>query len=242
MKNKNQSVYKIYSRNRLDIFKIKKNNKTHYFEMVFIIFIIVIITCVVIFKSIDPIFENICEDEARAIATKIINIQTSKEMQNYTYDDLFNIQRDENGNIQMINANIFVIDSITSNIANSIQNELEKTRVSNVKISLGSLSGIKILAGSGPTISIKISSAGKVDTDLKSEFISKGINQTLHRIYFQIDCQISILTPFETIKQNISNKVLLAENIIIGQIPSTYYTIDTDDSDEESLIDNILPN
>lgn len=135
----------------------------------------------------------------------------------------------------MINANIFAIDQIISEIAVYIQEELENSESSEVKLSIGSFTGIKMLSGTGPNIKIKLSSTGDVATDLRSEFISQGINQTLHRIYLQIDCTVNILTPFNVIKQNISNQVLLAENLIIGQIPSTYYNFEGTDSDQSKL-------
>ena len=85
---------------------------------------------------------------------------------------------------------------------------------------------MKLLAGHGPTIHIKISSIGNVKTDLKSEFSAKGINQTLHRVYLQVDCEVSILTPFNNITKRITNQVLIAENVIVGHIPETYYNLE----------------
>ena len=70
---------------------------------------------------------------------------------------------------------------------------------------------------------------------MRSEFISKGINQTLHRIYLQVDCNVEILTPFESIGKNISNQVLLMENIIIGNIPDTYYNLEGMESGSDTL-------
>lgn len=82
------------------------------------------------------------------------------------------------------------------------------------------------MAGRGPSVKIKVSSIGNIDTDLKSEFSSKGINQTLHRVYLQVKCQIDILTPFDNISRDITNQVLLAENVIVGNIPETYYNLE----------------
>ena len=65
-----------------------------------------------------------------------------------------------------------------------------------------------------------------IPTDLRSEFTSAGINQTLHRIYLEIKCNVVILTPFETIEQKISNQVLLAEGVIVGEIPNSYYNLE----------------
>ena len=67
---------------------------------------------------------------------------------------------------------------------------------------------------------------GNVETNLRSEFSSAGINQTLHRIYLEIKCNVTILTPFETIEEQIVNQVLLIEGVIIGEIPDTYYNLE----------------
>lgn len=73
---------------------------------------------------------------------------------------------------------------------------------------------------------------GTVETDLKSEFIESGINQTLHRIYLEVRCNVSILTPYDTINETITNQVLLTEGLIIGNIPDTYYSLQGLNSDQ----------
>lgn len=90
----------------------------------------------------------------------------------------------------------------------------------------GSFTGLKFLSGSGPKIKVEISSIGNVKTDLKSEFIAKGINQTLHKIYLQIDCEVNILTPFDSISKKITNQILIGEHVIVGNIPNTYYNLE----------------
>lgn len=82
------------------------------------------------------------------------------------------------------------------------------------------------MAGKGPAVKITISPIGTVETNLKSEFTSKGINQTLHRVYLEVKCRVNILTPFQDIEREITNQVLLLENIIVGHIPETYYNLE----------------
>lgn len=89
----------------------------------------------------------------------------------------------------------------------------------------GSFTGFKLLAGKGPGVPIRISTIGNVETDLRSEFTAQGINQTLHRVYLQVVCEVSILTPYDDITEKISNQVLIAENVIVGKIPNTYYNL-----------------
>lgn len=82
---------------------------------------------------------------------------------------------------------------------------------------------------------ITISSVGDVETDLKSEFTSQGINQTLHRVYLQVRCSVNILTPFDNISREISNQVLLMENVIVGNIPNTYYNLEGMNGSSDAL-------
>ena len=99
----------------------------------------------------------------------------------------------------------------------------------------GSFTGIKLLAGKGPGINITIVSTGNVETDLRSEFIAQGINQTLHRVYLQVKCEVSILTPFHEIACSINNQVLLMENVIVGNVPNTYYNIEGLEGQSDAL-------
>ncbi len=135
----------------------------------------------------------------------------------------------------MINANILTINEITSNVSKYIQEAIDNTEKSKISVPLGSLFGVQFLSGEGPNINIDIASVGNIDTELRSEFIAQGINQTLHRIYLQVDCEVAILIPFETLSQEISNQVLLIENVIIGQIPDNYYNFEGIQDQTETL-------
>ena len=126
----------------------------------------------------------------------------------------------------MISGNIFTINEITSDIAINIQKSLDNHEDTFVKISLGSFTGSKLLSSIGPNIKIGLSSTGKVNTDVRSEFVSQGINQTIHRVYLQIDCKVSILTPYENIDTDVGNQVLLVENVIMGEIPENYFNVE----------------
>lgn len=73
---------------------------------------------------------------------------------------------------------------------------------------------------------------GTVETDLRTEFVEAEINQTLHRIYLEVRCNVNILTPYDTISETITNQVLLTEGVIIGNIPDTYYNLEGLNNDQ----------
>ena len=191
-----------------------------------VILLIAIATAKYIIDTVTPIFETLCINKSKSMATIISNTETMNVMKSHSYDELFTIEKDADGNVTMIKSNMVSINEITSEIATNIQKELDNKGRENIQIALGSFTGIKILSGRGPGVPIRISSVGNIDTELKSEFEAQGINQTLHRVYLQLTCRVNILTPFEDIENEITNHVLLAENIIVGKIPETYYNLE----------------
>ena len=132
----------------------------------------------------------------------------------------------------MIQMNIITVNAITSEVALKIQKELDNYQRGEFHIKLGTFTGSKLLSGRGPDIPIKMSTVGNVETNLVSSFSQSGINQTLHRIYLNVSCNVTILTPYDTIEENITNQVLLAEAVIIGNVPNTYYNLNEVTNDD----------
>ena len=235
-------MHKIYSRPRIRIpkviinsGKILRTDKVRKKIKITIIVIIAFATVGVILNSVLPIFDVMCQNRAESIATIISNEEATNVMREHTYDELFTIEKDKNENIKMIKSNVIPINEIISDVALKIQNKIDERGRENIEIALGSFTGFKLLAGKGPGVKIRISSIGNVETDLRSEFISQGINQTLHRVYLQVKCKVNILTPFDNIEREITNQVLLVENVIVGNIPNTYYNLEGLDSKSDDL-------
>ena len=224
---------KIYSRTRLILpsFKNKKieNNyikeKNNKIMKIAIIIILASITASIIIKSINPIINQLCINEAKNIATKISNEQATIIMYKYNYEDLITVSKDSENNIVMIQANASIINNIASDIPLKIIEEFKENTNSEINMYLGSILGLKTFSGAGPKIDAKIANTSNVETNLKSEFVSQGINQTLHKIYLEIKLDVSILTPYNVVNTSIVNQVLIAESIIVGNVPNSYYNL-----------------
>lgn len=219
---------KIYSRTRFCITRKAnkaRKNKANIFVSISFVTIIAIFTFYVIRNAINPIIDELCIDKAKNIATKISNEEATVVMDKYCYDDLITIIRDSDGNIKILKTNTKNINQIMSDIPVSMLEKFKQSENTNISIYLGSILGTKLFSATGPKINIKIANVGNVDTKLKSEFTSQGINQTLHRIYLELNCEVTILTPYDTIKQKIDNQVLIAESVIVGDVPYSYYNM-----------------
>jgi sporulation protein YunB len=186
----------------------------------------------VIVKAVAPVFNKLCTEKAKSIATIITNDETTHAIIDYNYSDFVIVHKDEVGSVLMLESNMKNINIVISDVANRIQKSINDTKEEDVSISLGSFTGVSLFSGSGLKITIRISAVGNVKTDVKSVFTSAGINQTLHSLYLQIESEICILTPFNTINETIKNQLILAENIIVGEIPETYYDLNGMTSDD----------
>ena len=97
---------KIYSRPRIRIPKIvthtgkkMQSKKAKKMAKMFLILIIAFSTVKVILDAVLPIFDTLCENKAKSIATIISNEQATNVMKEHSYEELFSIEKDNNGNI-----------------------------------------------------------------------------------------------------------------------------------------------
>ena len=80
---------------------------------------------------------------------------------------------------------------------------------------------------------------GKIEPNIRTELEDAGINQTLHKIYLDLDTSIGILTPFGSFGRNLKSSVLLTQAVIVGNVPSTYYYFDKESADEETALETM---
>lgn len=208
----------IYSRKKI---RISKKNK-----IVILMILLVLLFCIFIKEVVYPVFISYCKYRAKTLAIQISNDETSLVMDKYSYEDLINIRTDGDGNVTFLESNVVTMNKIISEITKNIQNRFQEDENSSISINLGAFTGTKILSGFGPKINIHVVSAGNIETNVKSEFESVGVNQSIHRIYLEIICSVNINTPISSIKNEITNQILLGETVIVGTTPNTYYNLE----------------
>ena len=162
-------------------------------------------------------------------------------MKDYTYNDLMNIQKDSNEKINFIEANIVTINKAVAQIISKIQKRIDESPRTNVFINMGSVSGVSNLKSIGPQFEIELETAGRIISNVRTEFEAVGINQTMHRIYLDLNTNIGILTPYGSFTRNFETSVLMAQAIIVGEIPETYYDFDgmTDPGEAYEMIGSL---
>lgn len=187
-------------------------------------FIAIFVFCTVYFRSnIVPTVMDSSVAQMRAITTNAVNIAATSVLNDgLTYDQLFEIEKDKDGKIAMIKANSPQINKIAREIANLAQANLDSLGTQEIQIAAGTFTGLALLMGFGPDVTIKITPIGTATCDFVSFFQSAGINQTLHKIYIDVYADVSIVTPIDQPTIQVKAEVLVCENMIVGEIPDTY--------------------
>ncbi len=217
-----------------NLFEPRHNNripqKLKYYIKKYRAFFITLIITISVFayclNAINPVFLNIIQNKAYNIAVKASNSAIYQKLKDVNYSDLVILEKDDTGKITMVAANSYAINQISTDISMLIQRQLEEMEDVYVVMPIGILLGSNILSNTGPKMKIKILPIGTVSTTFRSEFESSGINQTIHRIYVDINCSISIVTPFESKKSTFVDSVLVNEVVIVGDVPDTFYNFD----------------
>ena len=58
---------------------------------------------------------------------------------------------------------------------------------------------------------------------------SAGINQTRHRIYLELSCDVYILMPSGSKRVSVAAQVVVSECLIVGVVPNSYVYVDDTD-------------
>ncbi|WP_026486160.1 sporulation protein YunB [Caldanaerobius polysaccharolyticus] len=206
-----------------------KHLKAHRSYIFFIVLLTIFICLYIIDKKIEPIVLALSEAQARILAVKSIDSAIYKNIvRDIDYSDLVYVRTDKDGKIAMVQSNVVEMNKIAAETSLEVQHQLDQIKSQKVYVPLGSLLSNQIFANFGPRLPVGILPVGTVEVNFRTQFDKAGINQTRHRIFLVVDGKIQIVAPLSSKIINVSTEVPIAENIIIGDVPNSYYDT-TDD-------------
>ena len=138
------------------------------------------------------------------------------------YDRIVFFEKDLDGRITALKTNMSEVNRLKTDILNIINDEILELDTSDIGIPLGSLFLPELLSGKGPAIPVRILSIRNSDANFVSHFSQAGINQTLHQVTMDVSIDVAVLVLGETSSFTMSSEVVVAETVIVGQVPTTY--------------------
>ena len=190
--------------------------------------VISLVICAMAFFSLRDRYRDVIADLAH---TQVMNttsdltndaIGRQIDIGNIAYDRIVYFEKDLNGKITALKTNMSEANRLRTEILDLINEEILALDSADIGIPLGSLFLPEFLSGKGPVIPVRILSIRNSDAKFVSEFSQAGINQTLHRLNMEITVDVAVLVLGETNSYAVSSQVVVAETIIVGDVPQTF--------------------
>lgn len=203
--------------------KRKKVVKIASFVLILLLILSILIVLNTYWKSTLPTLLDITQAKISAQTVLVINQAVTTSFQDTdVFGDLISIQRDNDGNIILLTANSLQANKLARQTAIVSQQSLDQLAKEQIEVPFGTISGIPLFSEMGPEITITVTPIGAVNCTFTSTFESVGINQTLHRMFIQVECKMDLIIPQMHHTMECVVPILVSESIIIGKVPQTY--------------------
>ena len=177
-------------------------------------------------KNLEGVILDMAHARAEAMAVEYINEAVRDVMGGQVpYEDMITVRTDSSGRVTMLQANAVRMNEWATVTALQAQARLESADAQSVSIPLGSALGIPFLSGLGPPIHVRIVPVSAVSAAFSTGFESAGINQTRHKIYLSLHTTVRLVIPSGARQVSLGSQVLIAESIIVGQVPDSYVQV-----------------
>lgn len=181
-------------------------------------------------KIIKPSIASMGEIKAKSMVVQVVNeVIRSRYESLGGFEDVLNIKVDERGKVTLIEANSAVMNKLSYDLAWEIQQGLKTIEQERLKVPLGSIFGNQIFSQTGPYVSLKILPLGTARIVFNTELTEAGINQTKYKVYIDVFNSAKVIVPFSNKDISVQTTLLIAEAIILGDIPDSYIVVPRED-------------
>jgi len=190
-----------------------------------IVFVVATVLLVAFRIKFNPAIRALANTQVLNTTSDLINDAIDKQIEvgNIQYDRIVYFEKDLDGRITALKTNMSEVNRLKTDTLNTINDEILALDTSDLGIPLGSLILPELLSGRGPQIPVRILSIRNSDASFGSDFREAGINQTLHQLTMSVIVDVSVLVLGKAESFSISSQVVIAETVIVGQVPDTFF-------------------
>ena len=214
--------------------RLRNRQRNLIWLVVLLVFLLVL--TVVVLRHLKPLLTSLATARVSNTVNRIVvaAVDDAVISGKVNYDALVRFEKDDSGHVTALRSNMAEANRLQTAICDDILQRLSEVSTSELRIPIGTLTGIAVLAGRGPALCVRMQTVGSSNAAFRNEFSAAGINQTKHQILLDVNVNVSILLPGFSAYTTVSNVITVAETVIVGNVPQTY-TYFSADSD---VIDN----
>lgn len=196
-------------------------------RFLFLLIMLFIAATVVLFlfrSKYMSVIKILAQTQVKNATSDLINDAIDRQISNGTiqYDRMVYFEKDLEGQITALKTNMSEVNRLKTNLLNLINDEILAMDSDHLGIPLGSLLFPEVFGGRGPEIPVQILTIRNSEADFFSEFSQAGINQTLQKLNMQVSVDVAVLVLGKVDNFTISSHVVIAETVIVGQVPDMF--------------------
>lgn len=167
---------------------------------------------------------DLAQTSVKNATSDLANDSVAQQIENgnIQYDRIVYFEKDINGRITALKTNIGEVNRLKTDILNIINGRILALDAADIGIPIGSLFLPEFFSGKGPAIPVHILAIRNSDATFSSNFIQAGINQTLHQLIMEVNVEAAVLVLGETSTFQVSSQIVVAETVIVGEVPNTF--------------------
>jgi sporulation protein YunB len=192
--------------------------------LLLLIFALLIWTFMTLRARLWPVVRSLAQTQVINTASDLINDAILEQIMEgeIQYDRIVYFEKDLNGRITALKTNMAEVNRLKTETLNIINDEILAQDTQTLGVALGSLILPEFFSGKGPQIPVRILSIRNSDANFESYFTEAGINQTLQQLSMDVILDVTILVLGQTERFTVSSQMVVAETIIVGDVPATY--------------------
>lgn len=189
----------------------------------FLLILAVSLFCLFEFKARDLV-HNLIDNELEIHAMNAIDKAVLEVLEEtpVEYSSIIVLNSSENGTVNSLQTDTLAVNKLKSQLSMAITENIRQEQRTKVGIPAGAFTGLVLLSELGPDIYVTLRMGGSVTTTIKSDFISAGINQTIHRVYLVVDADVSLTCPIIFYETQFTTEYELCQTVIVGNTPQFF--------------------
>lgn len=193
-------------------------------RFILVLFLVLVIAFLMLRSRYRDVIQDLAHTQVKNTTSDLTNDAIAKQIAKgeIQYDRIVYFEKDLNGRITALKTNISEVNRLKTDILHIINDEILALDASDLGIPLGSLFLPEVFSGKGPTIPVHILSIRNSDATFDSDFSQAGINQTLHKLTMLVNVDVAVLVLGQTSSFTINSEVVVAETVIVGEVPGTF--------------------
>ena len=193
-------------------------------QRILILFLLVIVLFLGFRVKYRDVIRELARTQVKNSTSDLTNDAIAKQIAagDIQYDRIVYFEKDLDGRITALKTNMTEVNRLKTDILNIINDEILALDTSDIGIPVGSLFLPEFFSGKGFNIPVHILSIRNSDANFTSHFSQAGINQSLHQLIMEVSVDVAVLVLGETGSFTVTSEVVIAETVIVGEVPQTY--------------------